>query len=406
MGRGYHQMEFFHNGAVGAPWPEIYAALDEYTDEIFAENSERLHCISVYVIVPPVQYRGTRVKGILMTEAADLLVARFPRIQELFHICAFSMWSSIAWSSTADALCMPFANPAREAAFRLRHPQRAHQHIVPLFDSDWTNEYFMAPQPVAERDLDIVCVSRFDACKNLPVLAEALKILRSKHPERPMRMTLIPGRPLDPNFDSLASHERDILRSMTNTLGFLPDYVQLVPFVHQSELRTYYSRSKVYVIASLLEGKNRGALEAMACNTPVVSFQAHCQYSRGDTLLAPHGAGLMAPDYSPESLADTLYAAVTQHQEFAPREGFLKHYGRRNFFNTMVDAFPYYRTALPQYVEGAHNRNIWLDVAVQDNYQVGLEPFIYDANGFLSHPSGVEGIQETLGFYLRRFSLA
>ena len=405
MARGYHQLEFLDNPNVNKTPAEIYAALDEFTDEIFAENTERFTNISVYVVLPPLRYESRFVKGIIFTESADLLVQRYPRIKEIFHLCAYSMWSSIAWSVQADALSMPFANSEREAHFRARQPHRAHQPLVPLFDSDYINEYVFAKQPVNTRDIDVLCVSRLDRCKNLPMLAEALKILRVKHPNHPMRVAMIPGHDVNVNGTGLTSDERDVLRSMTQILGYLPDYLAFLPPMNPSQMVHYYARSRCYVLASLLEGKNRAALESMACDTPGVTFRAHCQYSRGASLLYPENTGLTAPDFTAESLADTIYEVVCNYDDFKPRRGFLTHYGRKNFFNQALDLFPYYETALPEYRRGHHFENLWLDLAVQDNYQLGLSDFIYDRNMLISRPQGAEQRERVLKFYHARFDL-
>lgn len=405
MARGQHQIEFLDNPNIDRTPAQIYAALDEFTDEIFAENTERFGNISVYVILPPLRYEGRFVKGLMFTESAELLVQRYPRIKEIFHLCAYSMWSSVAWSVQADALCMPFAHPDREAAYRARHPHRSHQPLVPLFDSDYTNEYVMAKQAVESRDIDVLCVSRLDRCKNLPMLAQALKVLRQKHPEHPMRVAFIPGRDVTANGVWLTSDERDVLRSMTQILGYLPDYLAFLPPMNQLQMSQYYSRARCYVLASLLEGKNRAALESMACDTPGVTFQAHCQYSRGPSLLYPENTGLMAPEFTAESLADTIYQVVRNYGDFKPRRSFLQHYGRKNFFNRALDVFPYYETALPDYRRGQHFTNLWLDLAVQDNYQVGLSQFIYDHNALISRPQGPQDIARSLGFYHARFEL-
>src|SRR4051812_21561083 len=78
-------------------------------------------------------YAGRFVKGILFTQGAELLIERFPWLQELFHVFAYSMWSSIPQSPRADGLFTSYPNPVREAWFRAKYPERAHQVMVPAY---------------------------------------------------------------------------------------------------------------------------------------------------------------------------------------------------------------------------------------------------------------------------------
>jgi hypothetical protein len=82
--------------------------------------------------------------------------------------------------------------------------------------------------------------------------------------------------------------------------------------------------------------------------------------------------------------------------EFKPRYQYLKHCGRKNFFNTCIDSFPYYQHNIPDYKPGDAINNLWLDLAVQQNYQVSLNSFLYGGSP-LSHIRGTNAIQHHLG---------
>jgi glycosyltransferase involved in cell wall biosynthesis len=232
----------------------------------------------------------------------------------------------------------------------------------------------------------------------------SLKTYRRKY--APIRMALIVGKPFDVNFQGLAPHELEQLRQVETILEHPRDYIDFVPQArYVEELPRYYSRAKLCVLGSLLEGKNRAIYEAMSCNTPVVCFRQFNQYARGDTPAFPAGAGLCAAEFDPESLADTFHQVLQNEVQFRPRQRFLESSGRKHFFNRCVDSFPYYERALPDYARGGHFANLWLDLAVQANYQLSLNDFLYNRNPRLSHVRGLKAIAEMLKFYFTRFGL-
>ena len=150
---------------------------------------------------------------------------------------------------------------------------------------------------------------------------------------------------------------------------------------------------------------NEAIYEAMSCNTPVVCFRQFNQYVRGDAPAFPVGGGLYAPEFDAESLADTLHEAIGNHGDFHPRRCFLEQSGRKNVFNLCLDSFPYYELALPGYQRGRHVQNLWLDLAIQDNYQLSLLDFIFDRNHLVSRVQGLNNIAKMFDFYFRRFGL-
>jgi hypothetical protein len=91
--------------------------------------------------------------------------------------------------------------------------------------------------------------------------------------------------------------------------------------------------------------------------------------------------------------------------DFHPRKKYLEHAGRKNFLNRALDSFPYYERALPDYVRGNHVENLWLDLAMQENYQLSLHDFTYDRNLLLSKARGLERIDELLKFFFGRFGI-
>jgi glycosyltransferase involved in cell wall biosynthesis len=403
---------------------EIYADLDAYTIEYFEDEPQFHERIDLWVLLPPVRYEGQFLKGICFSQGVDYLVKLHPQLPQLFFTIANSQWCSYPWSRETDAYFTCYPNGHREAWFRQANPDRAGKILIPLQDADFTPEYVMAPVPFARKEYDVVCVSRLHDLKNVPLIAAALKTYRRKY--RPIRMALVVGKAFDLNFKGLTPHERDELRKVEAILKHPRDYLELVPLAkYKEELTGYYSRARLCVLGSLIEGKNRALFEALSCNTPVVCFRQFNQYARGEAALSgqpsavshssapektlapafPDGAGLYAPEFDAESLADTFHEVFENETSFRPRRRFLEESGRKNFFTQCLDAFPYYQTALPDYRAGHHLHNLWLDLAIQANYQLSLFDFLYDRNSLLSHVRGVKEIGKMLEFYFGRFGL-
>ena len=121
----------------------------------------------------------------------------------------------------------------------------------------------------------------------------------------------------------------------------------------------------------------------------------------------PIGAGLQAPHFDAESLADTFHEVIENQGDFQPRREHLKRSGRKHFFNRCIDSFAdYYSLKLPDFQAGRHFDNLWLDLAVQQNYELSLCDFVYDKNSLLTHVRGTAGIKELLKFYFGRFGIA
>jgi len=404
MPRGRFPVEYLHNPNVTKPMEDIYADLDAYTGEFF-ENEPGLHeSIDFVVPLPPLFYGGRFIKGMFFSQAVDYLNYCFPRLRHLFVSLAHSMWCSYPWADSADAYLTCYGNVNRERWFKKINPARAAKPLIPLQDADYTNEYRLAPVRI-EKDIDILCVSRLQARKNIMMIAWALKIYRRKYRSQPVRMTLITGSSQDCDPRCLSEHAREQLQELDTILGRTSDYVDLLGYVsHYEKLPEYYSRARVFVLASLIEGKNRSLHEAMACNTPVVCFREHNQFARQGAPMFADTAGLCCT-FDPEALADTIHAVLHESECFAPRHAYLRTSGRRNFVSQCLDAIPYYRRALPDFSKGKHLQNAWLDVAVQDNYDVSLYEFIYGKRSGISQVRGVKNIAGVVEQYCKWFGV-
>jgi len=400
IGNYQRQSQYFNNPQIDKPLEEIYSDLDSWTNEFFEQEADRFENVNFSVVLPPLFYEGKFIKGFYFSESVDLLNKLLPQLSDFFFSMANSQWCSYPWSNTADAYACLYHNPSRADWFRKTYPQRANKILIPVSDSDFIHEYLIAPQPINIKDIDVLCVARLSAVNNLPVIAKALKIYRKKY-NKLLKMTLILEHYFDLNSIHLLSGEAQLEWQKIKTILVNPlDYIQVVSQVdYYQEMPLYYSRSKVCLLGSLLEGKNRSISEAMSCNIPVICFQELNQYARGKDKIFPPESGLLSA-FDPESLADTLHTVLENSTAFQPRLNYLKYRGRKHFFNTCLDSFSYYVNIIPDYIQGQAYNNFWLDLAVQHNYQISLHDFLYGRSP-RSHLQGLTNIYKTLNQWIR-----
>lgn len=247
--------------------------------------------------------------------------------------------------------------------------------------------------------MDLLTVSTMQEFKNVGVLGRALKVLRDKYPKKQFKLTWVIGKEFGLNHTELVPREMVVMRDLEKVLKHINDYIHFIPKVPHHELPQVYSRAKCFALPSLLEGRNRASREAMCCNTPVVTFKDILKYTRGNELYIPEGAGLSAPEFDPESMADTIYETITNYQDFTPRQSYLKEWGRQNFMNMCIDRFPVYANQLPGFTPKQHHNNLWLDMAVQHHYGLSLHDYVYGKNIPLSRVKGIEAIKQLVKTY-------
>jgi glycosyltransferase involved in cell wall biosynthesis len=233
---------------------------------------------------------------------------------------------------------------------------------------------------------------------------KALKLYHQKY-GKILKATLITGI-LDKKYNA---DEKQILELLENEVGGkeeLEKYLEILGRVsHGEELDRYYTRSRLVALTSIYEGKNRTINEALCCNTPVVVFKDLSKYTRGDDDAFPENAGIYVPEFSPESFCDTMHEALNNLDKFTPRRSYLKFNGRMNFLNKCIDSIPYYRENLPEYVPGRAQDNLWLDLAMQENYQLSLNAFLYGANPAIHHVKLHENDTGIMDFFNARFMI-
>ncbi len=398
--KGNYPYEYFANPNINKPIEEIWKDIDAFSMEVFPDEVKQSTLIDFIIPLPPLQYEGKTSKGIFLSQGVDYIYECYPEIGEIFLSAAYSMWTSYPWSKHADTYCVCYDNPQREKWFKKNNPDRADKILLPLQDADFTNEYVTSPVWNTPKDIDVLCVARLSELKNLNVFARAIKIYHQKYGKK-LNAVLITGS------DGSLDFEKEEMRKIQQELGVIEDYLEIIDHVGFGEIAKYYTGSKLVVLPSLLEGKNRVIQEAMSCNTAVVAFKDLNQYSRGNSPIFPGGtdAGLLVPEFSAESLADTIHWGIINNASFKPRRAYLKYNGRLNFINKLIDSIPYFRENLPEYTPGAIEKNAWVDLAMQDNYQLSFMDFLYGKNTTIQQFRICQDDSFIINFFYSRFGV-
>lgn len=407
MPKGWCPEYFYHNPNLESEksLEQIWEEIQYYSGEFFPDDSMHYKRQTDFMVpLPPLLYEGKFVKGMFLSEGVDYIHSMFPRINELFFSMAYTMWSSIPYSEKAEVYLTCYDYPEREAWFKNINPHKAGKIFIPLQDADFTNEYAISPTWATPKDIDVLCISRISGVKNLPILIKALKHYHEKYGVI-LKTVLITG----VQNKEFNQDELKILEDLENIVGGkeeLEKYVEILGRVnHGRDLNTYYSRAKLVVLTSIYEGKNRTINESLCCNTPVIVYKDLSKYTRGQDHAFPEGAGLYVPEFNPESMADTIHDGLTHLEHFTPRRSYLRTNGRKNFLNKCIDSIPYYKEHLPEYEPGRAMENLWLDLAMQENYQLSLNAFLYAANPAIHHVKLSEEETGIMDFFNARFMI-
>ncbi len=411
MKKGVWPVEYFQNPNIDKPIEQIWEDIDNYSFEEQFAKEEKLDKIDFVIPLPPLKYDGIVTKGVFYSQAVDIIIEKFPRLKEIFIPIANSMFSSYPWSEHADAYFVCYDNQKREECYKTKYPSKKDIVMLPLQDADFLNEYKMAPAFNVFKTVDVFCVSTAYPVKNLPIIARALKVYEQKYKRRLKVQYAIGSNDLVVNPDKtidvskLRYDAKEQLEQVMDILGDYNKYIEFFPFIKYSELPKYYTSAKCCVLASLLEGKNRFISEAMSCDTPIVVFKDFNKYSRGDYPIFFNNSGEYVPEFSAESLADTIYKVIINQKKYRPRKNYLTYSGRTNFVNLIVDKIPYYEKNLPSYRKNGIMTNLWVDLAMQANYQLSTYDFIYGKNTAVQHVRGIKNIESLVKFFYSRFKI-
>ena len=401
MPKGKYPVEYFRNPNINKPLEEIYQDIDAYSGEFFADEERFRKNTDFIVVLPPLKYDGITTKGIFMSQGVDYIHSFAPKISEIFFSMAYTMWSSYPWSENADVYLTCYKNQHREDWYFKTHPEKKNKILIPLQDADFTNEYVIAPTFNTPKDIDLLYVSRISEVKNNFVLLEALKQYEQKYGKK-LKVTMITG--VSP--DNKSAGAKAIIEEAKKLYGGFENYLELIDVVPYRDMSKYYSRAKFTILTSLIEGKNRAIQESMCANTPVIVFRDYNKYARGEHELFYKDCGLYVDEFSPEALVETIRDGLSNYAgRFFPRKNYLKHNGRKNFINTCVDAIPYFKENLPEYEQGNIQNNLWVDLAMQDNYQLSFNDFLYCRNSAIQHVKAYEENHSLIDFFFSRFQI-
>lgn len=404
MGQGFFPDNYLQRPVIEKSTHQIFADLEAFTHEISDTQESLFSQIDFTVVLPPLRFDNRFVKGIFYSNATDVLLQTFPALTEAFHSIATSHWVSYPWSIHADAYFTLYPCPEREAWFKKNRPQMADKILIPLDPSDDISSSYFHPTFGGKKDIDLLLVAPPRPVHNLPIVCEALKIYRKKYKELPIQLYWYTGTPIDLNYTGLGKNATSVLRQVEKILIHPAEYV----FFQQSTepMSALFSRAKAVVTPELIGEKGREMHTALACNTPVIGFREFNQYAREETVpVVYEGAGVVST-FHPEALADSIFRVLQEPQRFHPRAAYLEYSGRLNFFNTCIDAFPYYREAIPDYSPATHHESYWLDLALQDNYKCTLYDF-YTARERWKMPfllRGLDNVQQAIDLVFGKYT--
>ena len=144
------------------------------------------------------------------------------------------------------------------------------------------------PDPLLKKAVpsQILWVGRFVPGKGVEYLIDAFSLVMKK--QKNVQLVLI----------GQGGQMKEIQEKITK--NGLTSNVRIIEYVENSRLRELYTKSKIFVLPSLMEGVPRTMLEAMACGIPVIVTKL------------PHlediikGSGYTVPAKNPEVLAETI----------------------------------------------------------------------------------------------------
>ncbi len=409
--KGKYPREYFHNPDINKPLEEIWDDIDAYSGEFFEDEKNYHEKIDFVIPIPPLKYKNKIIKGAMFSQGLEYILKLFPQLKRIFFMGAYTMWSSYSWCDKADFYLTCYENKPREEYHKRKYQNKKDIIFIPLQDADFINEYKIAPAFNKEKNIDILSVATALEVKNLPVVAEAVKIYAKKYNRFPKTTFVLGSKLITKKEDGSLDYSKEKegtqkqLKMVEEILKEDIKKVEFIPWLDQAELIKYYTRARCTVLASLIEGKNRSINESMSCDTPVILFKAHNQWARGNHPLFFSNSGELVEKFSPEALCDTIDKVIFNQNKYEPRKNYLIYNGRKNFVNKLANYIPYYRENLPNFNPRSFASNLWIDLACQNNYQIGYYDFLYGKNPAIFHVRGIKAIEKLADFFFKRFDI-
>jgi glycosyltransferase involved in cell wall biosynthesis len=358
------------------PWayaPEqAYRELDGFTFEEFTPAELGF----TMVLLPPLSIAGVRTKGLLFSAGVDALSAVVPAYRDAFLTIANSRWGAYPWSEHCDAAFVCYDNPARANWYREVYPSRARRILIPRQTADYTDELLFKPDGRIGKDIDVLIVCRIAHEKNLIAMADFLTELRRRDDGK--RLHIVWATDITIAAAAQIPSCSEILSRMQALHGDIAGYIDWMGPVASSDMPKLYRRSKMLLLPSLVEGKNRAVVEAMCSDVPVVILEDFNAAARGLDRAIPAGAGLCVKN-TPAAVADGITAMLDQPGAFSPRQAYLKTGGRENFLWDCLGAFDYFREAL-DLGGGRAQARATIDAAMREQYGLPLTHFLHYAH--------------------------
>ena len=175
-----------------------------------------------------------------------------------------------------------------------------------------------------------VYVGGRDFYKNFPRLIQAFSIFHSRHPEYQLRCV---GGP------AFSRKEKELVRSLK-----LEKEVIAGGYLNDRQMQQAYRQSAGLVYPSLYEGFGMPLLEAMACETPVLT-------SNCSSLPEVSGnAALLFDPYAPESISNAMELAIDSGQRQALIDAGRKRSGEFSWRRMANETAEVYRSLIPEKV--------------------------------------------------------
>jgi mannosylfructose-phosphate synthase len=146
----------------------------------------------------------------------------------------------------------------------------------------------------------IFCLSRIDSNKGHDLLLDAFDIVRREVPDIDL---VIGGGSLKPR-----QRELEILSTMKKIIEekSMGERVNVVGYVPDESLVPYYQQAELFVLPSVFEPFGMTALEAMACDTPVVASR----YGGIKNVISSGENGLLVDPHNAREFADAMIALL------------------------------------------------------------------------------------------------
>ena len=156
----------------------------------------------------------------------------------------------------------------------------------------------------------IFCLSRIDANKGHGVLLNAFNIVRKKFPETKL---VIGGGSFEPK-----KRELDLLNKIKKIIKEkkLKNNVIMAGYIPDKLLPSFYRQATLFVVPSIFEPFAMTALEAMACETPIVASK----FAGIKNIILEKKCGLLADPNNSKEFSDAIIKFI-ENPEFAKKTG-------------------------------------------------------------------------------------